>query len=725
MSRNPLWMSARLAPWVAVVALFACDRNAEVDPPDGAGGPDVNIEPADPSPAEVPSTGVEGLVASIDAAADPCVDFYQYACGSWLAAHERPADKSRYGRSFDTVSENNEDVLREVLDAAGAAAKAGGADPGTQILGDYYNACMDVPARDAAKLAGIEAELEMIAGIEDRKQLMKVLGTLHSSVWGRIGWLGMPASPPFFIIGVEADYMNAPDRNMASISQAGLGLPSRDMYLPPEGEAGDAVRELLAAYEAHIAKLLALSGVEAEQAKADAAAVVALETALAAASRSPVELRDEQKLYHKDGFKGLRKRYRQLDWKAYFEAAGWPQTKELNIRTPKYLAAMAEQIETRELAELKAYLRWMVVHAMADELDSAMMAANFELAKLVTGVAEPPAQWKRCTQSVMWALPDLIGPAFVEQAFAGDSKAIANDMIERINGAMEASFPSLEWMDDTTRGRATDKINAMARKIGYPDKWEDYGEVGIAAQAHVANVLAEKRAHAAREAAKVGGPVDKGEWHMPAPLVNAYYNPTNNEIVFPAGILQPPFFDAGQPMVLNFGGIGAVAGHELTHGFDDQGRKYDKSGRLTEWWEPQVSEAFEQRVACVVNQYDGYEALPGQRVNGELTAGENIADIGGVKEAYFAYQTWAAEQHGGDPPVVEGMSNEQVFFVAWAQNWCQHIAEPELVRRLQIDPHSPGRFRAMGPLVDLPEFAAAFSCAEGTPMNPPDRCEVW
>ena len=702
-----------------LLALAGCDRGKPVENPDP--------KPAGTEPAgtvEVPSTGLEGLVASIDASADPCDNFYEYACGGWLAAHERPADKPRYGRSFDTVSENNEAVLREVLDSASAAATAGGADQGTQILGDYYNACMDMPARDAAKLSGLEHQLGAIAGIQDREQLMHELGHLHASVWGRIGWLGMPAAPPFFIVSVDADYMEAPDRNMATISQAGLGLPSREMYLPPEGPEGDDARELLAGYEAHIAKILTLAGASAEQAAGEAKAVVEIETELARASLSPVELRDEQANYHKQGYKGLRKQVKKLDWETYFEAAGLPETQELNIRTPDYLVAMAKLIETREIADLKAYMRWMVLHATADELDTAMVAANFELAQLVTGVGEPPAQWKRCTQSAMWALPDLVGPAYVERAFPGDSKAIANDMIERINAAMEASFPTLEWMDDTTRGRAKEKIAAMGRKIGYPDAWKDYGEVGISGAGHLANVLAEKRANAKHEAAKIEQPVDKAQWLMPAPLVNAYFNPTNNEIAFPAGILQPPFFDAQQPMVMNFGGIGAVAGHELTHGFDDQGRKYDKTGRLTEWWEPAVSAAFEERVACVVDQYNGYEALPGQSVNGELTAGENIADIGGVKEAYFAYQTWVTEQ-GGDPAVAEGMSNEQVFFVAWAQNWCQHTAEAEIKRRLAGDSHSPGHFRAVGPLIDLPEFSEAFSCAEGTPMNPPDRCEIW
>jgi putative endopeptidase len=718
--------SLRWTAWAALpLALAACHPPPSVgDQPD----PGHSVAPADPIAVDRPTTGIEGLVASIDPAADPCVDFHRYACGGWLDSTERPADKPRYGRSFDQVSESNELVLRELLDDAAAQVNgpiAGQLDPVVATLGGYYAACMDVDARDAQGIAPLAPTLAKIDAIENRESFMAVLGELHRTIWGRIGWLGMPAAPPLFIATADPDYMEAPDKHMLTVSQAGLGLPARSMYLPPEGPEGEPGRALLVAYRDHVAAVFEAAGTPADRAAADAATVLAIETALATASLTPVELRDDQANYHKDGFKGLKKQGKGLAWEAYFAGAKLPMTKQLNVRTPTFFAAMAKLVNARDIADLRVYLRWSVLHATAADLDSRFTALDFQLAGLITGVDQPPPQWKRCANAVMWALPDLIGQRYVDRAFAGESKAIANDMIDRINAAMNAALPNLGWMDDPTRAKAADKIAKMQRKIGYPDSWRDYADVTIDPHAHFANVLAEKQANATREAAKIGQPVDRGDWLMPTPLVNAYYNPTNNEIAFPAGILQPPFFAADQPMVMNFGGVGAVAGHELTHGFDDEGRKYDASGKLTPWWSEPVAAAFELRVACVEGQYSGYSALPGKFVDGELTAGENIADIGGVKAAYYAYKTWEAEQAERATPVAEGLTNDQVFFVAWAQNWCMHATEADTLRRLETDSHAPGEFRATGPLIDLPAFAEAFSCADATPMNPVDRCEIW
>jgi predicted metalloendopeptidase len=701
---------------LSLLVFVGCDGDQPPsNPPEGEGpGGQGAAAAVDTNPA---TGGLDALLASMDPSADPCDDFYQYACGGWMEATERPADRPRYSRSFSTIADENERVLREILESAAADP---GDDPARKKMGDFYSSCVDQGPADAAGLAPLEPLLAEVDAVENKKDLMAQIGRMHATVYGRVGWLGSPPSPVFFRVVIEADYMKDPTRNMAQFRQAGLGLPSRDMYLAE----GDDAAKLMAAYEAHVAEMLQLTGVEASAAAEQATGIVALEKRLADKFLSPVELRDDEANYHKVGAKGLQKAARGLDWKSYFETSGVPQSTEIDVHTYAYFKALPKIIKQTDLATLKAYLRWHAIHAMAPYMGTSFDAKAFELQTLTLGVTEQSPRWKRCSQETMWALPDLVGKEFADRKFAGESKAIASDMIDRINAAMEASFPELAWMDDKTRGRALEKITAMDRKIGYPAEWRDYAEVTIVRDDYFANALAERGAEAKRRNAKIGAPVDRGEWHMPPPLVNAYFNPTNNEIAFPAGILQPPFFSKDQPQVMNYGGIGAVVGHELTHGFDDSGRKYDKTGKLTPWWEPEVAERFEERVACVVSQYDAYEPLPGHKVNGKLTAGENIADIGGVKEAYFAYKAWEKET-GAEAPLAEGHSNDQIFFVAWAQNWCDLQLEGSLKRRLETDSHSPGRYRAVGPLADLPEFGEAFACEEGSAMRPKDACEIW
>jgi predicted metalloendopeptidase len=655
---------------------------------------------------------LQALLSDIDRKADPCDSFYDYACGGWFASTERPADQPRYSRSFSQLSDRNQDVLKKILEDSARKSAEG------DRLGAYYVSCMDedgIEVRGSTPLDELTAKID---GANSRAELWSVVGELHASVWGRMGWFD--EGSPFFKIDVDADYKDDPKTNIAHVTQSGLGLPSRDMYLA----LGESARATLEAYRLHVERMLVLSGFSARKAPKEAAAIINLESKMAQAMLSPIEMRDDEKNYHKEGTSGLRKRARSVDWDAYFRGSGWPQSDLYNLRTPDYLSEMAKLVKETPLSTLKAYLRWQVTHAMAAKLPKTFVDEAFELEKLTAGAEALEPRWKRCSQDAMFALPDLLGPKFVEQRFAGESKTIAMDMIDRINGAMESSFPSLRWMDDATREVAVKKIKAMGRKIGYPDLWREYPALEISARDYFANSLAEKTADHRRTAEKIGKTVDINEWGMPTPIVNAYFNPTNNEIAFPAGIMQPPFFDKDMPQAMNYGGLGAVMGHELTHGFDDQGRKYDASGRLKQWWSPEVSAAFEERVACVQDQYDAYEVLPGVSVQGKLTSGENIADIGGVKEAFVAYKAWESE-NAASAPVAAGFTNEQVFFVAWAQNWCTLATDEFYKRQVESDPHSPGRFRAEGPLADFPAFAEAFSCAAGSAMAPKNACEVW
>jgi predicted metalloendopeptidase len=523
-----------------------------------------------------------------------------------------------------------------------------------------------------------------------------------------------------FRLSVVPDFKN-PDLNIVFAGQGGLGLPDRDYYLKDDERS----KGILEAYRAHVGRMLELSGETKEHAKKHADQILALETELAKASRPRADLRDPVKTYNKLDLDGLQKLTPDLPWGTFFEAAGHPGVKDVNVQVPEFFSGLGAVVARTEPEVTRAYLRWHLLRRTSDFLPKAFVDESFAFfGQKLQGQKELQARWKRCVNAADDALGEVLGKAYVEKQFPGDSKAIALDMIHRIEAAFDSNLPSLAWMDDETRTRASGKMKALTNKIGYPDKWIDYAKLQVKPGDYFGSSVAARAFEFHREGDKIGKPVDKTEWGMTPPTVNAYYNPLVNEMVFPAGILQRPFFDRAFPPPMNFGGIGMVMGHELTHGFDDQGRKFDASGRLSEWWAPEVATKFEERAKCVIDRYETYEVQPGVRLNGKLTLGENIADLGGIKEAYVAFQRWKKEQPAVESGI-EGLTADQLFFVGFAQTWCT-VATPEIERMLAtIDSHSAPRFRVNGPLSNLPAFAATFQCAEGTPMRPKDVCEVW
>jgi len=656
------------------------------------------------APAE-PSGPLADLLASLDPAADPCQDFYQYACGGWLAEAERPADQVRWVRSFSVIRERNREVVRDLLERA---ASNPGRSADDARIGHFFSSCMDESVIDAEGAEPLNALRKQIAGVESAADALRVTAALSRVL-----------VDPFFSSAVFPDFKD-PDTNIAIFLQGGLGMPERDYYVSDDPKK----KELMAGYERHVARMLGLVGVEAGEAAADAAAIVAFETALAEASRPAPEMRQIDKLYHKIDRKGLKELTPELPWDDYFEALGYPQVTDINVATPEFFEALQKEMLAADPAVLRAYLTWHLVDETANLLASEFVDANFDFfGRQLSGQEELEPRWKRCVSATENALGEVVGRLYVERRFAGDSKRIATEMIEDIMGAFESALPGLGWMDDATRKRAIEKAEAVADKIGYPDEWRDYSKLRIAPGDYFANAAAARRFAFEFEADKIGKPVDKKEWGMTPQMVNAYYNPLYNEIVFPAGILQPPFFERDFPAAMNYGAIGAVIGHELTHGFDDSGRKFAPDGQLREWWEPKAIERFEERAQCVRDLYSSYEVEPGVAVQGDLTIGENIADIGGLKQAHAAYQRW--EKRHGEPELGIDLTPEQVLFVAFGQVWCSK-ATPEF-ERLQVttDSHSPARFRVIGPVSNNPAFAKAFSCPAGSPMAPKERCEVW
>jgi putative endopeptidase len=646
------------------------------------------------------SVGLDPL--ALDRNVDPCSDFYQFACGKWLEQTAIPADEARWTRSFDEIRKRNELELQRILEQAAQSAT----DPDTQKLGAYYGACMDESAVDAAGARPLAELLAKVATVRDHESLTSVTTQLHAQgIW------------PFFDLSPVQDPNDA-SRWVANLDQAGLGLPDRDYYLR-EDEASNKLRGV---YLAHVQQMLRLAGESQTRAQAGAQSVLRIETELARAAKSRVERRDPTRMFNRLERAELQRTTPTFDWNSYASALGLAQLQAFNVTAPKFFEGLEHVLASTSTEAIRAYLEWHVVRSLARELSQPFVDESFKLEQALTGQAELRPRWRRCVDGTDDALADLLGRAYVQRSFAGPSKPAAEGLVLAISAAFATELTRLTWMDEPTRAQAQQKLDAMAYLIGYPEKWKTY-DFQVDRRAHLPNVLRSRAFDLRRELAKIGKPVDRQEWQMSPPTVNAYYDAQRNHMVFPAGILQPPFYDVTSAAPVNFGAIGMVMGHELTHGFDDEGSQYDSKGNLANWWSPEVGKRFKEKTACVAQQYSAFEALPGLHVNGELTLGENIADLGGVKLAFGAYR--ALRQSAPERVSAGGFDEDQQFFLAVGQAWCAK-ARPEFERLMvQVNPHSPPRFRVRGPLSSLPEFAEAFSCPHGAPMRAEQICSVW
>ncbi len=644
-------------------------------------------------------------LTAIDKSADPCVDFYQYACGGWIKNNPIPADQSRWGR-FSELEERNREVLHQILEEAAHAT--GKRDATTQKTGDYYAACMDTAGIDAKGLAPLQPEFDRIQNLKDKSELAAEIAHLHRG--------GMSA---LFEFGSGQDFKNS-NEVIAQTDQGGIGLPDRDYYLKTDEKSV----ELRKAYVAHVQKMFELAGDAPDQAKAQAETVMRLETELAMGSLDRVSRRDPEKVYHRMSKQDLETLNPAFRWNQYFTDSGAPAFQSVNVAWPDFFKAVNGMIESASLDDWKTYLRWHVLHSEAPLLPTAFVNENFNFyGKTLTGATELRPRWKRCVDFTDNQLGEALGKKFVEQTFGGDAKQRTLKMVDAIERALGQDIDQLTWMTPATKQQALIKLKGITNKIGYPNKWRDYSSVEIKRDDAVGNGMRADRFEFQRELNKIGKPVDRQEWAMTPPTVNAYYDPQMNNINFPAGILQPPFYEIAADSAINFGAIGMVIGHELTHGFDDQGRQFDVKGNLRDWWTPADAKAFEERAACIDKQYSNFSPVPGVHLNGKLTLGENTADNGGVRVALMALANTSTPAELEKK--IDGFSEEQRLFLSFAQIWCESQREEILRMRAQTDPHSPGKFRVNGVVQNMPEFQTAFACKAGQPMVAANACRVW
>jgi endothelin-converting enzyme/putative endopeptidase len=646
-------------------------------------------------------------LASLDKTADPCANFYQYTCGGWKKNNPIPPDQTSWS-VYGKLYQDNLVFLKGILEQA--SVNTSQRDSVTQQIGDFYAACMDEAAVEKQGMAPVHGDLDAVANLRSVKEIAPLVARLQQA-FGRSVLFGA---------GSTQDPDNS-EQVIAEIDQGGLGLPDRDYYTKEDAKS----KETRERYIQHVQKVFELMGENTETAKKDADTVMRLETGLAKASMTRVDRRDPYKLKHKMKLTELNELAPNFDWKAYYSTAEYPPFEILNVATPDFFKEVNAKLASEPLDNWKTYLRFHIVDSASPFLSSLFVDENFAFYRqYLRGAKEQQPRWKRCVSYTDRQLGEALGQVYVAKVFSPELKQSTLDMVRRIEDAMALRIQQLDWMSPETKEQALRKLHGIRNKIGYPDKWRDYSSVKIARTDFAGNMARASEFEHHRDFNKIGKPVDHGEWDMSPPTVNAYYNPQMNDINFPAGVLQPPLYDAKMDAAPNYGNTGGTIGHELTHGFDDEGSQYDAEGNLKNWWTKTDREKFDARTKCVEDQYAGYIVVDDIHINSKLTLGEDVADLGGE---ILAYMAWQDATKGQSLQPRDGLTPEQRFFIGFAQWACENERPEELRVRAATDPHSPGEYRINGVVVNMPDFAKAFSCKVGQPMTkPPEKvCKVW
>lgn len=668
----------------------------------------LSISPAlwaqDTAPAPPKPSAVRFNPDMIDTAIDPCTDFYAYACGKWQTAHPIPSDRSSWGR-FNELAERGEYIVRDILDKA--AVERPGRTATEQKIGDYYASCMDESAIEKAGTKPLDPDFQSIAALNSKQDLPQEIIRLHRK--------GVDV---LFGFGSSSDFKNA-SQIIGELDQGGLSLPDRDYYFKNDPKSV----ELREKYVAHIQKMFQLLGDDPAKAAAQAKVVLDIETGLAQGAYDPTTRRDPQKIYHKMSNQDLAVLSPAFNWNVYFEGVGAPKFDSLNVIEPEFIKQMQVVLDAHSVDDWKTYLRWHVISSSAPTLPAAFVNENFDFfSKTLVGTKVLRPRWKRCVGYADDDLGEAIGQIYVQQTFGAEGKERTLAMVQALEKSLADDIKSVPWMGDDTKKQALVKLAAITNRIGYPDKWRDFSSLTIVRGEALGNSQRANEYDFQRRLNKIGKALDKRDWPYPPMTINASYNANQNNITFPAGILQPPFYDNQADDAMNFGGMGAVIGHELTHGFDDQGSQFDAEGNLRDWWTPTDKTKFQERTSCIRDQYGSFVAVDDMKLNGKLTLGENAADNGGLRIAYVALLSTFA---GKEPAPVDGLTAEQRFFLGWANVWCNNRTDALTRMLTSIDPHSPGKYRVNGTVSNMPEFKDAFHCKPTAPMVNQNACRVW